>query len=356
MRIHQIINDIDLDSGGAQKLAIQLHKFLSDLKLESFLVGTAKNKISDSSKVFYLEVKTPYSFKFILFLFNYIRNNVKPNDIIHVHLFPSIFYISIFKFLGFTPKNIRILMTEHNSHNRRRSNLLGKFLDYFIYYNFDKIIAISDGVKRSLSKQINNSKNILVIDNGIEIRFKKFYKRTKSKKIKIVSVGRLHTQKNYENILLAISKLKDLNFEYWILGSGSKEKYVSIINSLKIKDKVKILGYQKNIPEVLKKADIFVMASNWEGFGLAALEAMNSGLACVFSDVEGLRDLFRGIDFDGLKVNPLDPDDIAKKIKVLVENYNLRQKLGKNAHDRSKTYSIQKMLEKYLKLYEAKIY
>ena len=95
------------------------------------------------------------------------------------------------------------------------------------------------------------------------------------------------------------------------------------------------------------------MASNWEGFGLAAVEAMNSGLACIYSDVEGLRELFLGNEFDGLKINPSDSDDIAEKIKKLVENYDLRQKLGKNAHDRSKAFSVQKMLEKYLKLYEA---
>ena len=353
MRVHQIINDIDLDSGGAQKLALQLHKYLSDLNLTSFLVGISKNKIPNKGKIFYTKLKTPYSLKYFIFLYKYMKSNVKDHDIIHVHLFPSILYISIFKSLGLIPKNTRILMTEHNSYNRRRSSVFGKFLDYFIYYQFNQIIAISDGVRNSLSKHINNSKKIFVIHNGIEIKFKKFQKRKKNKKIRMISVGRLHVQKNYENILLAISKIKELDFEYSILGSGNKEKYISIINSLEIEDKVKILGFRNDIPEILKKTDIFIMASKWEGFGLAAVEAMNSGLACIYSNVEGLRELFLGNEFDGLKINPSDSDDIAEKIKKLVENYDLRQKLGKNAHDRSKAYSVQKMLEKYLKLYEA---
>ena len=320
--------------------------------LLSFLVGMSIGNATKIKNTYSLNFKNPYSLKFIFFLWKYLTINIKAYDIIHVHLFPSILYLSIFKFLGAFPKNVKIIMTEHNTFNRRRHSLIGKFLDNIIYRQYDLVVAISHGVKNSLVSYIGKLKKIEVINNGIEINFEEFYKREKREKIIIVSVGRLHKQKNYENAFLAISKIKDLNFEYWIVGSGEMKKYGSIINSLKIENKVKLLGFRKDVVEILKKSDIFLMPSNWEGFGLSAAEAMNAGLACIFSNVEGLRDLLHKNNYDGKIVDPSDPENMSLAIKELLGNYNLRQKLGRNAFLRSDIFSIQNMLKKHVKLYE----
>ena len=81
--------------------------------------------------------------------------------------------------------------------------------------------------------------------------------------------------------------------------------------SLGLEGKVRFLGHVDDVRGLLKKADIFLIPSRWEGFGLAAVEAMNAGLPVIASDVAGLREIVGRTPPSGLLVNPEKPGEIA---------------------------------------------
>ena len=166
----------------------------------------------------------------------------------------------------------------------------------------------------------------------------------------------MHKQKNYSTALNSISKIKNLDFEYWIAGVGEQESELKEqINELGLSEKVKFLGYISDIPALLKKADIFLIPSKWEGFGLAAVEAMNASLPCVISNVPGLGDLINEDGDDAFLIEPFDEESIAKKIVQLIENRELRIQMGNSAFIRSQSFGLETMITEYIKLYKEEL-
>ena len=147
--------------------------------------------------------------------------------------------------------------------------------------------------------------------------------------------------------------IKELNFEYWIAGSGELEDELkNQVERLGLQNKVKFLGYVRDIPSLLKKGDIFLIPSQWEGFGLAAVEAMNASLPSVVSIVPGLGDLIKEDGEDAFLVAPYDKNFIAQRLAQLINNKELRQEMGKKAFAQSLKFSSDKMVKSYLTFYK----
>ena len=300
-----------------------------------------------------LKYKSPYKLIVFAKLWRYFKKEVHSGDVVHVHLFPAIFMVSVLYLFKVIPK-CKLILTEHNTTNNRRNTFWGGAIDYFTYKSFDKIIAISKGTVEALIKWKPNVEHKLeIINNGAHLSFNKYQVRKQKTLPIIVSVGRLHVQKNFKTALNAMSKIKETNFEYWIAGVGELEEELRAqVKSLGLQDTVKFLGYVKDIPLLLKKSDIFLMPSLWEGFGLAAVEAMNASLACVVSDVPGLGDLIEKDGEEAYLVNPEDEKIITERLKKLLQNPELRTKMGKKAFVRAQAFGIEQMLENYMSLYQ----
>jgi len=353
MTIHHIINDYNLALGGAQRLAIDLHKGVLDAGLSSKLFGLSKDPKYTIKGSFSLKYKSAYQFIVLIKLWRYFKKDVNQGDVIHVHLFPAIFYVSVLQILKLIPK-CKLILTEHNTTNNRRNKLWGKWLDYLTYKSYDRIIAISKGTAEAFLKWKPSTKNkVQIINNGAHLTFDNSIVRKQKLIPIIISVGRLHTQKNYKTALNAISKIKNLNFEYWIAGVGElEEELKTYFVNLGLQNSVKFLGYVKDIPSLLKKADIFLIPSKWEGFGLAAVEAMNASLPSVVSNVSGLGDLIKEDGEDAFLVSPSNEKIITQRLTQLLENKELRHKMGKKAFARSLNFGVDTMIKDYIKLYK----
>ena len=353
MAIHHIINDYNLAHGGAQRLVLDLHKGGLDEGLSSKLLGLSKSPIYNIQSARSLHYQSVYKLIIFIKLWRYFKEEVNAGDIVHVHLFPSILYVSLLSIFKLLPK-CKLILTEHSTSNKRRNKLWGKWVDYLTYKSYHKIIAISKGTAEAfLEWKPSMKEKVQIINNGAHLTFDNYVIRKQKLRPVIVSIGRLHALKNYRTALNAVAELKNLNVEYWIAGSGQlKNELISQATQLKINHKVKFLGFVSDIPELLKKVDIFLMPSLWEGFGLAAIEAMNASLPCVVANVPGLGDLIKEDGDDAFLVAPANKNIIAQRLDQLIENKELRYKMGKKAFIQSLNFGIDTMIKNYIELYK----
>lgn len=145
----------------------------------------------------------------------------------------------------------------------------------------------------------------------------------------VVSVGELNSNKNHEVIIKAIEKLKNPQIHYVICGKGSLEQHlIALSENLGISEQVHLVGYRKDVIEIVKASDIFAFPSNREGLGMAALEAMASGLPLLTSNIHGINDYsINGVT--GFNYKPTDVGGFAEGIETLYKNKELRKKMGK---------------------------
>ncbi|HBX71114.1 MAG TPA: hypothetical protein DEH25_17485 [Chloroflexi bacterium] len=120
---------------------------------------------------------------------------------------------------------------------------------------------------------------------------------------------------------------------------------------LEIQDRVSFVGLQQNVYPWLFHADIFVLASDWEGISLAILEAMAAGLPVIATDVGGNPEVV--VDGEtGVLVPPRNPQALAGAILQLAANPIERQRMGLAGRQRvEKYFSIQETARKFEELY-----
>lgn len=117
----------------------------------------------------------------------------------------------------------------------------------------------------------------------------------------LLSVGELNENKNHETVIKALGSIHEKNpgpdFYYTIAGVGNKkEELEALAKEFGIGERVKLLGFRKDVSKLCESADIFVMPSHREGLSVALMEAMASSLPCAVSRIRGNTDL---IDEDG---------------------------------------------------------
>lgn len=167
--------------------------------------------------------------------------------------------------------------------------------------------------------------------------------------IVLFSVGELNKNKNHETVIRSIA---DLDVYYLIAGSGSLQPHLqNVIDELKMKDRVKLLGFRNDILELLKSVDIFVFPSFREGLPVSVMEAMASGLPCVASDIRGVRDLI--IDGkNGFLCEPSDKNVITNAISILAESEQLRVKFGLYSKEKVSAYGYDLVERKMMQIYK----
>ena len=167
----------------------------------------------------------------------------------------------------------------------------------------------------------------------------------------LLSVGELNENKNHQVIIKAIAKLNNPKIHYAIAGVGDKREYLlSLAEELGVLDKVHLLGYRNDIPELNHTADAFCFLSHREGLGLAAIEAMACGLPLITSNVHGINDY--SVDGEtGYKCAPTDVDGFAHSIERMAANDELRSQMSRNNIICSKKYGINQIIPLLAKVY-----
>jgi GalNAc-alpha-(1->4)-GalNAc-alpha-(1->3)-diNAcBac-PP-undecaprenol alpha-1,4-N-acetyl-D-galactosaminyltransferase len=159
----------------------------------------------------------------------------------------------------------------------------------------------------------------------------------------IVSVGRLVEQKQFDLLLRAFARLKDV-FPEWtltIVGDGPlRSRLESLIRALKLSDRVLMPGMVKNPGDYLGRASLFVMSSRFEGFPRALCEAMASGLAVISTECSsGLREIIRDGE-NGVLVPLGDEAALAAAMARLMDDDLARRRMGARAMEVAERFSL----------------
>ena len=143
-----------------------------------------------------------------------------------------------------------------------------------------------------------------------------------------VSVGELNDNKNQEVAIRALAKTNNHNFYYIVCGEGSKKEYLAqLVEELGIANRVKLLGYQNNIAEILLACDCFVFTSFRGGLPGALMEAMASGIPCIASRIRGCTDL---LEYSDYLFAPSNVDELADKMTRIIDNEEREKEVARN--------------------------
>jgi glycosyltransferase involved in cell wall biosynthesis len=168
------------------------------------------------------------------------------------------------------------------------------------------------------------------------------------KKNYILYVGTLQPRKNVSRLIEAFSKLKN-DIELVVVGRKGwlYEEILEAPKKYKVENKVKFLESvsDEDLPSFYKNALCFALPSLYEGFGLPVLEAMKYGCPVIISNISSLPEA--GGDA-ALYVDPENVDDIAKNLKLLIEDKVLREKLIEKGYEQVKKFSWEKTAKETL--------
>ena len=236
---------------------------------------------------------------------------------------------------------------------------LTSVLSKAIWDNSSFIAANSQSLKDTCIK-FSTKQDVKVISNGVDsdVFFpNKEKKEDKSNEVELLFISRLMYQKGIDTLIKACGILKEkniTNFRLNIVGDGHlKGLMFSLIEKFKLNERINFLGWREleELPEIYRRADIFVLPSVMEGMPSVVLQAMASGLPIIGTKVKGFEEVLEN-NINGLSVEYNNHIALADAIEKLIKSPELREKMGTNSFNKVKNFSWESIAQKYLELYE----
>lgn len=349
----------NLGSGGAEKLIYDMALELKKINFNfSVILLTKVNDIYGKKlqekgiEVIYLSNKWDiYNPKNILKLKKILKNY----DIIHTHTYSTQLWTAFVSL--FLSKGKKYITTEHSTNNRRREKYIFKYLDKWMYSQYDIIVSITENVERGLRLWLGSEIKPVyeIIENGINLNE---YPLIKSKNRQdegfseddklIIMIGRFTEAKNHKTLLKALKNLPQ-NYKVLLAGEGElKEKVEKMVKELELSNRVKFLGYRSDVSEIIKMCDIGVLSSNWEGLPLSAIEIMALEVPFLGSNVSGIKDL---VDNRLMLFENGNYKELKEKILQIEKNSKLREEIVLKGKFISQRYNISEVMKKYIRIY-----
>lgn len=262
-------------------------------------------------------------------------------DIIHGGVFEGNSMAALSGFLMKVP----VIILEETSDPQNRSPKANWLLRQYVKL-VHKIIAISPEVENYLisKAKIPNTK-IKLVNNGVAIPIYPSPEQISNKKTElgikdgdlvVGFVGRFfNDHKRLTDLLVAVSLINDSRIKALVVGDGRDRNLLyNKVKSLNLQEQVIMVGYQNETSLYYSMMDIFTVPSAREGFGLVAAEAMLHRLPVIATNVGGLKSVV--LDGEtGFLVPPYSPQELAEKIKILIQNPEFRIAMGEIGYRRA---------------------
>ncbi|MFY7972423.1 MAG: N-acetyl-alpha-D-glucosaminyl L-malate synthase BshA [Flavobacteriales bacterium] len=244
--------------------------------------------------------------------------------------------------------------------------LLGKDASFepvisFAINKSDAVTAVSQSLRLDTYKLFGINREIEVIPNFINFEKMEFPEKEELRQDYaeederlVVHISNFRPVKRVMDVLSIFAHVKDkVKAKLLMVGDGPERSRAEMMcREHGMCDRVIFLGNVKNPAEVLSLADLFLLPSESESFGLAALEAMALGVPVISTNTGGLPEVNRhGVT--GMMSNVGDVEDMAKNAVYLLSDDSRLKKFGEKARERAAEFSIDKVLPMYEKLYSS---
>ncbi len=253
--------------------------------------------------------------------------------------------------------------------NSKCKVIISRRVDFHIHrlikykLGIDRIIAVSEGVKKVLIEDGIDAEKISVIYDGIDLdRFNKLgsnnyiYEEFNLKKDNLIIgiVAALAPHKHHQNFLESAKIVKETFplARFLIVGEGKLEQELKeLTEKLNLNNEVVFCGFRKDIAELISVFDVFVLSSYLEGMGSVLLEAMALSKPIVATKTGGIPEVVRD-GKNGVLVPPRDSEALADGIIYLLKNEGIRRKMGESGKEMVKDFGIDKMIERTGQVYD----
>jgi len=281
---------------------------------------------------------------------NEVKNIKSDFDIIHAQDWMTSFAGLVLKKISGKKLVITIHSTAYDvAKDPKKTKKFRYNTEKMISKKADMIIAVSNHTKERLINHYKvKSSKVKVIFNAVENKNKRMIKRKINRTV--LYLGRLSYQKGIGYFLDAAKKVieKDKRVRFVIVGEGrGKKRYIRKVKRMKIEDNVTFLGYVKDKDKTYRNADVFVMPSISEPFGITPLESMSNGTPVIISRQSGVSEVLNNC----IKFNYWDTQDLAKKILKVLNDEKLYHSLRKNGFDEINRFSWKNVAKETEKLY-----
>lgn len=289
-------------------------------------------------------------------------------DIVHCHT-PNASVITRLVCRKFRKKDgLKVFYTAHGFHFYKGAPLKNWLLYYpiekFCSRYTDKLITINREDYALAQKKFKAKEVCYVPGVGVDLaKFQNVQVDRNAKRQEIgvpedcfllLSVGELNENKNHQIMIRALAQLDDRNIHYAIAGVGDKKDYLlKLSEDLGVSSQVHLLGYRADVAQLYRVADVFCFPSYREGLGLAAIEAMASGLPIITSNVHGINDY--SVDgITGYKCAPNDCDGFADAVHTLLFQKGSadRNAMAENNRQKVNAFSITNVIGEMRKIYK----
>ncbi len=358
--------------GGSGVLATELGKALADEGHEvHFITYQQPVRLSVfNTNIFYHEVRVPtyplfdyppYEVALASTMVDVILNH--DLDLLHVHYaipHASAAYMAKQIVKSKNGRNVPVITTLHGTD----ITLVGRDKTYAPVVTFsinesDAITAVSNNLKEETYKNFEVKKNIDVIYNFVDVsRFSKkpidaFRQVIAPNNEKIlVHASNFRKVKRVGDVLEVFAQVrKEMPAKLLLVGDGPERPPMEIMaRELNITDDVKFLGKQEQIEEILVVSDLFLLPSEYESFGLAALEAMAAKMPVISTNAGGLSEVnIHGVT--GYTTEVGDVNAMSRYAIDLLKNQDLLKQFKQQAYEQACVYDIKNIIPVYEKLY-----
>ncbi len=351
MKIHFLINS--LVAGGAERVMILLANYFAEKKHnitiitfndpEDFRPNDKVQRIRlHNGKIKNHTIRSIYNLSKL-----YTKKNNRPDILIPFMTHGNFIGILVGKLF-----RIKVISSEHNNH-LKKTDSLGNFTRNYLYRLTD-VLTVLTNYDYEFYK--NRKVNVQIMPNPST--FDIFKEQNRQRKKVILAVGDLNRyhHKGFDNLIPIIAPVLKKNKEWSLKIVGAGDKGYRFLNELVIKhnisNQVVFEGYSTKVAEIMKRSEIYVMTSRFEGLPMVLLEAMSQGMACISYDCKtGPSDIIQN-NYNGILVEDQNSKSMAENINNLINNTDLRIKLSNNGINSLDRFKIEGIYEKYLKIFQ----
>ena len=343
-------------SGGTEQCFL-LAKYMNELGYETDILTLKGCELDERAKK--LGIKTVYfpnTKKFSLREAKELAEILENYDVVNTHISKAHWFVWVALF--FTGKRPKIVYTRRVPYSLSKVSLLTKY-----NIHTDAVLTVTPEIFENLKDVPFIRRKLHYVPSGVELdRFSPGIESSIREEfgipedaIVITNVGNFSEVKGQHILLPAFKKLvescKDESFYLLLAGRDTRsEKALSMIKEYELEGNVVLLGFRRDIPQVLEATDLFVFPSLNEGIAGSLLQAMAMRKVVVASYVGGIKSYLKHME-NGIAVEPGSVDSLYQGLLKGLENLN-NESMKENARKTAREFDIKKVTEKTLQLYK----